>query len=246
MDSYATDKEPCPVCRSLGRDTAGDNLIRYSDGHGYCFACGNFEPSLGFDAPRGARRAATYEGQLSALSHYWVERLGKLVGFDESHLLVARPRLADDGRIAYPIFDPLHEVRGHVLRGYDGQQPKALTYMTRPNDARCSWYRSDQWAKSSCVVLVEDIPSAVRVARWADCVALLGMPTARTMEEVVANADHVVWWLDDDMDYASVQYRTEYQIYFKTSLCILGQKDAKNMTDDEVRACLSAVSLVPA
>lgn len=35
--------EPCQSCRSNGHDQSGDNLARYSDGHGYCHACGRYE-----------------------------------------------------------------------------------------------------------------------------------------------------------------------------------------------------------
>lgn len=37
--------EPCPECRSNGRDNDGDNLTRYDDGGSYCFACGHSERS---------------------------------------------------------------------------------------------------------------------------------------------------------------------------------------------------------
>lgn len=30
---------PCPKCRELGNDKAGDNLAVYSDGHKFCYAC---------------------------------------------------------------------------------------------------------------------------------------------------------------------------------------------------------------
>lgn len=40
-------RERCPVCQSIGRDTRGDNLVRYSDGHGFCFGCGTFFPPKG-------------------------------------------------------------------------------------------------------------------------------------------------------------------------------------------------------
>ncbi len=33
-------KTPCPGCRANGADTTGDNLVTYSDGGDYCFACG--------------------------------------------------------------------------------------------------------------------------------------------------------------------------------------------------------------
>ena len=37
--------EPCPKCQSMGNDTSGDNLARYSDGHGFCFSCKHYEHS---------------------------------------------------------------------------------------------------------------------------------------------------------------------------------------------------------
>ena len=42
-DSYCVGKEPCPRCQENGNDSSGDNLARYSDGHGYCFACEHYE-----------------------------------------------------------------------------------------------------------------------------------------------------------------------------------------------------------
>ena len=37
--------EPCPECQRNGYDTTGDNLARYSDGHGFCFSCKHYEHS---------------------------------------------------------------------------------------------------------------------------------------------------------------------------------------------------------
>ena len=37
--SKVVKKIPCPKCREEGRDTKGDNLAVYDDGHKYCFAC---------------------------------------------------------------------------------------------------------------------------------------------------------------------------------------------------------------
>ncbi|MCP4741282.1 MAG: toprim domain-containing protein [Actinomycetales bacterium] len=42
-ESVKVGNEPCPDCRENGRDNSGDNLVRYSDGHGYCFACERYE-----------------------------------------------------------------------------------------------------------------------------------------------------------------------------------------------------------
>lgn len=40
-ESHAIAKESCPSCGSR------DNLVRYSDGHGWCFGCGHYEPADG-------------------------------------------------------------------------------------------------------------------------------------------------------------------------------------------------------
>lgn len=50
-DSAFSHHEPCPQCRREGGDRNGDNLARYSDGHGYCHACGYYETAQG-----GSRR----------------------------------------------------------------------------------------------------------------------------------------------------------------------------------------------
>lgn len=42
-DSECTGKTACPKCRENGEDVPGDNLALYSDGHGYCFACGYYQ-----------------------------------------------------------------------------------------------------------------------------------------------------------------------------------------------------------
>jgi hypothetical protein len=36
-------RTPCPKCRSRGQDRTGDNLVRYTDGHAHCYACGYTE-----------------------------------------------------------------------------------------------------------------------------------------------------------------------------------------------------------
>jgi len=41
--STFVEHQPCPACRDTGGDRSGDNLSIYSDGHGYCNACGHYE-----------------------------------------------------------------------------------------------------------------------------------------------------------------------------------------------------------
>jgi twinkle protein len=41
--STFVEHKPCPACREIGGDRSGDNLAVYSDGHGYCNACGHYQ-----------------------------------------------------------------------------------------------------------------------------------------------------------------------------------------------------------
>ena len=45
--TYVTGREQCPKCAALGNDNSGDNLARYDDNHGYCYACEYYEPGDG-------------------------------------------------------------------------------------------------------------------------------------------------------------------------------------------------------
>lgn len=46
-DSTFSHHEPCPQCQRNGGDWNGDNLARYSDGHGFCHVCGYYETAQG-------------------------------------------------------------------------------------------------------------------------------------------------------------------------------------------------------
>lgn len=46
-ESTFVQHEPCPRCQANGDDIDGNNLARYSDGHGYCFKCQYYEDSEG-------------------------------------------------------------------------------------------------------------------------------------------------------------------------------------------------------
>ena len=46
-DTFVTGREQCPRCAEEGRDNHCDNLARYNDGHGYCYACKHYEAGNG-------------------------------------------------------------------------------------------------------------------------------------------------------------------------------------------------------
>lgn len=61
MSKYV--KESCPKCRSEGRDTTGDNLVRYEDGGARCFSCG-------YQERKGAELAPKSKLNISQVATY--------------------------------------------------------------------------------------------------------------------------------------------------------------------------------
>tara|TARA_R110000868_G_scaffold340706_1_gene601440 strand:- start:648 stop:2393 length:1746 start_codon:yes stop_codon:yes gene_type:complete len=70
-ESVVVGREACPKCRSNGNDNSGDNLARYSDGGGYCFACEHYEKGDG-STPSVSNTPSSfkiYRGQIKSLDH---------------------------------------------------------------------------------------------------------------------------------------------------------------------------------
>lgn len=71
-DSTVVGREQCPKCAEMGLDSSGDNLARYSDGHGYCFACEHYEHGNSSSTPSvnvPERKFESYRGTIKDLPH---------------------------------------------------------------------------------------------------------------------------------------------------------------------------------
>ena len=99
-DSSFIRKEPCPECGSR------DNLARYSDGHGYCFRCGYYEPG-DCSEPSSSKTKKTrmskelIDGEYRALKRGITEetcrKFGYRIGkFKDKHVHIA-PYFDDEG-----------------------------------------------------------------------------------------------------------------------------------------------------
>jgi len=91
--STFVEHKPCPACRDTGGDRAGDNLAVYSDGHGYCNACGHYEKSVTGDkhfeeepfmqtiTPRGVANASIKDRRISSNI---TSKFGVTVSYDKT------------------------------------------------------------------------------------------------------------------------------------------------------------------
>jgi len=91
--STFVEHQPCPACRNTGGDRSGDNLSVYSDGHGYCNACGHYQKDVTGDnnfveevsimqtiTPRGVSNASIKDRRISSKI---TSKFGVTVSYDK-------------------------------------------------------------------------------------------------------------------------------------------------------------------
>jgi hypothetical protein len=236
----------CPACEGGTKNEKSLTLTRDDTGVVYncyrltCATAGRIGGRANLIRIRNkevAPRSTRYEGELHELTPDAAQLLYENVGFDADHVLKSRARLGNKGRIAFPILSPLLRRRGWVLRRYTGYGPKAMTYMDA-DEPHTSWYTTNEWARGEVAYLIEDIPSAVRAARYVDSIALLGTGVSlRALTEIAQHYRRVVWALDADATATAVNQARKYGIYFESSRVKILQRDFKN----EEESCLSDI-----
>lgn len=234
----------CPFCgggssgeRSLNV-TVRDGVTLYNchrasceKGHG---AYGGWVVRTSQQPVRQAQRVTPYEGELEHLDAEWREYLGAKIGWTEWHLEQGRPLYApDDHRVAFPIFSPMGVRRGWVLRSYEPfASLKALTRMD-VEEPHLSYYRPNN---SPWIVVVEDVPSAVRASRYVDSVALCGSGCSTDYAmEIAAHYQRVVWALDADATRHALRLCRQHTILFEASQVLVLERDIKD--ESEERLC---------
>ena len=226
----------CPTC---GGDTPTLSIAMSPEGLAmwYCFRAvcserGNrnlVRTSSATTVPRNT--AKPYKGELVACPEFAEKLLNNKVGWDATHLATARPLFnPEQRRIAFPIYAPNGARRGYVLRGYEGWHiPKALTFMDN-NEPHISWY-----GIGKTVILVEDIPSAVRASKYVRSAALCGTHAPpEYVQEIAANASNVIWALDADALGQSVKQHRANSLLFNSSTLLPLERDIKDMAENDL------------
>jgi hypothetical protein len=147
-----------------------------------------------------------------------------------------------DNRLALPVYGPIGAIRGWVLRDITGtREKKVLAYPTK-EEPQLGWNR--QYFTPEDVVVVEDIPSAIRLGQFGvRAVALNGTHlTEEATDELVGEAQCVVFALDRDAFDKAKRLEKQLRIHFDKTACLLLPKDFKNQNNEEVVNCLSEIS----
>lgn len=237
----------CPVCEAKERAFSvwrgEDTLVRWRCWRASCDTYGVGTAPLVGNVVRTTlsnktRKRKPFIGDLVPLSQEWVDFLHEEIGWDAEHMATGRPMYAPDKhRVAYPILTPRGTQRGLSLRSYSyGVTPKSLTYLD-DGALKLSWYKK---AKSGAVVVVEDIPSAVRASRYISAVSLLGTDcSSEAAQEITSNASEVIWALDNDAILTAIKLQQRLRGMIDKSRVMFLPRDFKNMKEEELKELLS-------
>ncbi len=179
-----------------------------------------------------------YRGALERLNDEQVEFLYESIGWDGQHIAMARPLWApEELRYAFPIYGPMGVRRGYVLRSYHPDATtKALTRMDEA-EPHMSWYRYH--GDENEIVVVEDIPSAVRAARYMNALALCGTGCGPDYaNEIAAHMQNVIWALDADATSLAIKLHRGNSLLFRGSRVLPLECDIKDMAEADVAALL--------
>lgn len=233
-------KTRCPSCAKKGADKHGDNLVKYSDGGSYCFACGFYSNgSKGFHK-RVEEPSAPIVDIVRPMPEDIVPLTSAHAGWHwlKQYLDLIPSNLLWSSSNQWLIFP---YVQGGTLfawqaRQFGGTGPKWLTFGSVTDTL---YILGDE---SKVPILVEDIVSAIKIKQAGGTAIPLFNCTIglKRSQKLMARFKLVSLWLDPDKRKETVQ---EAHRAFKLGLHIrvlLSESDPKEHTMDYLREIIAA------
>lgn len=240
-------KEACPACRANNQDTRGDNLHRYQDGHGHCFACNYHESAPGIEVivnmvkpkeekeykvvlPNDATHAIDYKA-LQWLSKYEITS-------DEvkDHNFLWSPSRQF---LVFPIYGETNSLLGWQARCF---APDSVSrYFTVGMFSKFFHIINGEEGKGDDLILVEDILSAIKVGRQFSTMPLFGSHLSVVqLNRLKSMVGALTFWLDEDkIDKSMMLAKQASQLGFKTKI-VCTKHDPKEYNDEEIYQTLVA------
>ncbi len=250
--------EPCPKCREMGRDRAGDNLAVHSDGHKHCFSCGHREFPEGFSLQFHSVELPRKEEE---------NGLGIHLPSDYSHFIPPKPlawvkqyRITDleirDNKIGYSVSKellcfPVTDPTGNLLLwqgryfGSNPEYPKYVTYGQTNNLFHFVGRFQDPIKTGiKTTVIIEDFISAIKVGRQLPALPLWGSDISKTkLFRLSKMFDNLVVWLDPDKKEHSIKLQKRAEIFFAGVSVVYSERDPKSYNEKEIKDFLERTNL---
>jgi hypothetical protein len=179
------------------------------------------------------KKLKKYKGYTSSLTKEDESYLFYLWGLIPEELSSQRFRKDDgSGDLVMPLFTYEGYNSGVILRRLDGRRPKTLPFWSE-DVPKVHFPLVKEHTKS--VFIVEDIPSAIKAARYMSSAALCGTNLSEDMISLLSTKfDTVYLALDADATEKAIKYRNKYCLGFRNFVVIPLSKDVKNMQDKDV------------
>lgn len=243
-------KEACPRCRSMGKDTKGDNLAVYPDGHKHCYGCGHHvSPALN----SRIRMAVAGKDLVTTSSPDPRENYPKDRGYYLpvkvmnwlSQYGLTRKEISDNmfewSEERQLLVMPVNDEHNNLLfwQGrYFGDNPKMSKYVTGGKPLNVIRFKPGAemvLSRMSTMILVEDIISSIKVGRHYPCLPLCGtnIPLDLISRLKDMGFAHIGIWLDADKFVHAVK-RAIVASQVLPSSAIYTREDPKCYEDREI------------
>lgn len=243
----------CPFCnggkhaeKSLSLTVRSDGVGLYICHRASCaqagrvFGNGNVLGSTTSEQQQSEFKPRVWNGETRSLNDDERMRLEHDFGFTYRELLRYRLSVVQEGnfsgRLIAPILGPRGQVRGNIVRVFPGQegQPKSVTYKEL-DEPFCGWFQTETSNRNK-VVLVEDIFSAIKVARQFVSVALCGCNISQeNLFELLKYTDNIIVALDKDATDRALKYKQKYRFLAPQMQVAILERDLKHCGDDEIK-----------
>jgi hypothetical protein len=137
-------------------------------------------------------------------------------------------------RLAMPMFTHQSTIAGWVLRALYGEQPKTLNVM-EPGGVPASFYGDRR--DTTTLYIVEDIPSAVRLSRYGQSLALCGTYLSGDIAAHLRRANYDTLWiaLDPDATRTAIRMKGELAPFVPDCRVQVLPTDVKNMEEPRIK-----------
>lgn len=235
--------EPCPKCKSEGRDRAGDNLGRYSDDSSHCFSCGYHEapklikiltPVKEVEDEQKAVLPSDFTREIPAAGWKWLLQYGlsysywkPYCGYSPTH-----------DRLVITFGTPTKFSIGRALSTEHKDGAAKRKWRTWGNVHKYVEILGDN--SKDPIVLVEDIISAHKVAQVNPCMCLFGTHVHDVaIKELLKAKRPVLIWLDaDQYSLLAAKINRIQSLLNHPVRMIYTEKDPKEYTLDEIKGIL--------
>ena len=231
----------------MGKDTRGNNLAVYDDGHSYCFSCRYYVPSV---TTVTSIKSKLYKQKVSDQEHEtlvlgqvtyaippapraWLSNYG--ITDDEIHLHNICWNY-DKSSLVFPIYNG-EQLMGYSSR-YFGDNPDHPRYVNR--SFRRGHFKLFPQKSTDIFVLVEDFVSAIKVGRQYNAIPILGsfVPIDLILS-LVYQQPRLRIWLDRDKALEAIKYSNRARQFIPDCATIITEKDPKEYSDKEIKEIVS-------